>query len=513
VKVEQLHDGVDLVTKITRSEFESECAELFAKVTAPIDDALRMANLSLKQVNSVELLGGGVRIPKIKKMLDDYFRESKVEVGQHLNGDEAMALGASFRAANLSTAFRVRRVGQSDINYYGVSVVLQTLSDDPSTGEAVWERKTEVFPPKYLLSSKLKTVTFPHDKDIVCHVQYSEVDKLPEGTDPLIAVFNITGIAKFSSKALLTNSSIPKVHLSFVLDTDGVVALVKAEATSEVHHDDVGSYDGVQSDEKNATHRNDPLPENPLNVSGNTTLEESLHPKRANSTQQKKLKKEGIIRETLVVSKAFLRTNPPQWSDSQISESQFKLTMLQKIDNDRKAREAALNELEAYIYKVKNRFVDEESELGKVSTQSQRDEVLLILKESEDWMENTNSRVTNVSEYNHHLFLIKQKAEPIFHRHSELSNRASAFTALFASLNNLKSKVSLWGIQYPQINEKETDEMLEAVNKVESWGRKVEADQAATSPFDAPVVESTEISSKLKPLVALYDKLVRKPSL
>ena len=52
-----------------------------------------MANLTLSQLNSVELLGGGVRMPKVRKTLDDYFKESKLEVGQHINGDEAMALG------------------------------------------------------------------------------------------------------------------------------------------------------------------------------------------------------------------------------------------------------------------------------------------------------------------------------------------------------------------------------------------------------------------------------------
>jgi molecular chaperone DnaK (HSP70) len=41
-----------------------------------------------------------MKIKKINKKKD------KIEVGQHLNGDEAMALGAAFKAANLSTAFR-----------------------------------------------------------------------------------------------------------------------------------------------------------------------------------------------------------------------------------------------------------------------------------------------------------------------------------------------------------------------------------------------------------------------
>lgn len=30
--------------------------------------------------------GGGVRMPKVKKILDEYFKASKIELGQHLNG-------------------------------------------------------------------------------------------------------------------------------------------------------------------------------------------------------------------------------------------------------------------------------------------------------------------------------------------------------------------------------------------------------------------------------------------
>ena len=56
-------------------------------------------------------------MPKVKAMLDAYFSpkdgKEKIEVGQHLNGDEAMALGAAW-AANLSTSFRVRKVGMWD---------------------------------------------------------------------------------------------------------------------------------------------------------------------------------------------------------------------------------------------------------------------------------------------------------------------------------------------------------------------------------------------------------------
>ena len=37
-----------------------------------------------------------------------------LEAGQHLNGDEAMALGSAFYAANMSHSFRVRPIWMSD---------------------------------------------------------------------------------------------------------------------------------------------------------------------------------------------------------------------------------------------------------------------------------------------------------------------------------------------------------------------------------------------------------------
>ena len=84
-------------------------------MTNPIDRALAMANLTLKDIHAVELLGGSVRMPAVKHLLETYFKAGDLELGQHLNGDEAMALGATFRAANISTAFRVRKVTSSSI--------------------------------------------------------------------------------------------------------------------------------------------------------------------------------------------------------------------------------------------------------------------------------------------------------------------------------------------------------------------------------------------------------------
>ena len=244
-------------TKVTRGEFEEVCAELFAKITAPIDTALANAGMEIGNIDAVELLGGSVRMPKVKALLDEYFSKAtvtneagqveKVEVGQHLNGDEAMALGAAFRAANLSTSFRVRKVGMWDSASFGVEVELENLQvetksgwfgkkKDASDGET-WHKKTPLWHKKTLLPAKSKTVAIVHNQDIQCRVQYGPEDAvadLPRGTDKLLAVYNITGIADFAKEHESKDLGSPKVHLSFALDASGVVSLTKAEATLDL---------------------------------------------------------------------------------------------------------------------------------------------------------------------------------------------------------------------------------------------------------------------------------------
>jgi len=82
------------------------CADLLARVTAPIDKALAVAGLSLSDINAIEMLGGAQRVPAVQAKLQAHVG-ADVPLGVHLNADEASALGAAFHAANISTAFKV----------------------------------------------------------------------------------------------------------------------------------------------------------------------------------------------------------------------------------------------------------------------------------------------------------------------------------------------------------------------------------------------------------------------
>merc|ERR1712228_429987 len=109
--------------------------DLFQRSVIPIQKALDTANKTLEDVDMIELIGGGMRVPAVQESLSNTLAkisEKKFELGMHINSDESMALGAAFHGANVSTAFRVRHIGMSDVNPFEIGISLSNLKIDKS---------------------------------------------------------------------------------------------------------------------------------------------------------------------------------------------------------------------------------------------------------------------------------------------------------------------------------------------------------------------------------------------
>merc|ERR1719197_513614 len=99
VDIESIHDGIDFAETLTRARFEELNNNLFRKTLKPLGTVLKDAGMKKKEIHEVVLVGGSTRIPKIQKLVKDFFNGKEPNRG--INPDEAVAYGASVQAAIL----------------------------------------------------------------------------------------------------------------------------------------------------------------------------------------------------------------------------------------------------------------------------------------------------------------------------------------------------------------------------------------------------------------------------
>ena len=100
IEIDSLYEGIDFYSSITRARFEEMCGDLFRKCMEPVEQVLRDAHLDKKSIHEVVLVGGSTRIPKLQKLLSEFFGGK--DLNKSINPDEAVAYGAAVQAAILS---------------------------------------------------------------------------------------------------------------------------------------------------------------------------------------------------------------------------------------------------------------------------------------------------------------------------------------------------------------------------------------------------------------------------
>ncbi|UPX11352.1 Heat shock protein ssb1 [Ascochyta rabiei] len=100
VEIDSLFDGEDFNANITRARFEDLNQKAFAGTLEPVGQVLKDAAIDKSKVDEIVLVGGSTRIPKIQKLLSDFFGGKKLE--KSINPDEAVAYGAAVQAGILS---------------------------------------------------------------------------------------------------------------------------------------------------------------------------------------------------------------------------------------------------------------------------------------------------------------------------------------------------------------------------------------------------------------------------
>jgi heat shock 70kDa protein 1/2/6/8 len=100
IEIDSLYKGIDFYTFITRARFEELCQDLLQDTLGPIEKVLCDSRIDKANVHEIVLVGGSTRIPRLVKLVSDFFNGK--EPNKSINPDEAVAHGAAVQAAILS---------------------------------------------------------------------------------------------------------------------------------------------------------------------------------------------------------------------------------------------------------------------------------------------------------------------------------------------------------------------------------------------------------------------------
>ncbi|MGX7590997.1 molecular chaperone DnaK [Candidatus Karelsulcia muelleri] len=88
-----------LVKTLTRAKFEELSDQLVKRSIYPCKEALKAADLKVKDINEVILVGGSTRIPKIQEEVEKFFQRVP---SKGVNPDEVVAIGAGIQGGVLA---------------------------------------------------------------------------------------------------------------------------------------------------------------------------------------------------------------------------------------------------------------------------------------------------------------------------------------------------------------------------------------------------------------------------
>jgi len=236
-QIENVLDDEDLRIPFSRDEVEAANADFFQRITGPIQMALSTAGISMSEISQVILFGGSTRVPKVQEILQDYLGGQ--ELGKSLNTDEAAAMGAVYKAADLSTGFKVKKFITRDAVVFPIDVDFRrAIVDDNGADAGTKLVKRSLFGRMNNFPQK-KIMTFnKFTDDFDFQVNLNNLDHLDRKEQAYLYLNLTQGLVKgvaaaFEKHAGAEGVESKGIKAHFLMDDSGLLTVESAEAVFE----------------------------------------------------------------------------------------------------------------------------------------------------------------------------------------------------------------------------------------------------------------------------------------
>lgn len=339
MNIESLMNDVDVTGMITRQEFEALIEPVLSRVTVPIEQALAEAKLTKEDIDVIELVGGCTRVPSLKDRIQDFFGK---QLSFTMNQDEAIARGCAFSCAILSPVFKVRDFAVQDICSYPIEFSWEKDQDIPDEDTSL-----TVFQKGNVLPST-KILTFYRKQAFDLEARYAKPELLPGKVQPFIGRFSVKGVKADPKTEFMICKLKARVNIHGILNVESGYYVEDQEVEEEIKDE--------EGDKKD--------PE-AMETDGD---------KKDGKPKTRKVKKQ-VRKGDLPIVAGVTSLDEPSLAAA--AEKENSMAMEDKLVADTEEKK---NELEAYIYEMRNKLDEQYAELAN---DDEKDKIRAKLTETE----------------------------------------------------------------------------------------------------------------------------------